>query len=490
MKGRQYLDFLEKWELINDNPLDLAVELFEKDIFEDFLKDWSNLHSNSFQNDKIWEEDAGLPVIPTSGTYHANPDLIANVTLYNDRQIIQDPVDKAIEITGTNPIEHLPRFSSFLKRNLQMVLDLQPLFREDLVELMPYQFLVSKFSEELDNQLNKDYIETGSLKYIEDRMKWKVYPESNILAFRAGDLNILLYERYGIFDRSTMKETKNGLFIKTRIPSNLDGVKEDEIKKWVQGQFYKHSSQIANIINERLLLAELFSGSIATNEILTYEFIKSKNRNLIQKAKEPIIAVHPIPILGKVDLEKFIEFRSNELPSFISFREEWNEGKGILKGDVLSSEWIDSLNKELKKCNDELNKNKKTLFEEITVSSRWAGLGIGVGVLAGALFSAAFLTGLVPLTREIKDAWSNYLQNRNSIEAGSPFFLLNVIDEKTDTIRTDIPRDLPEKMELAPEAIQSSLETLEGAPFIYYKPPQTMSSKKETKKEIEDNQEL
>jgi hypothetical protein len=481
------LNFLEKWELINDKPLDLAVELFEKDIFEDFLKDWSNLHSNSFQNDKIWEDNAGLPVIPTSGTYHANPDLIANVSLYNDRQIIQDPIDKAIEITGTNPVEHLPRFSSFLKRNLQMVLDLQPLFRENLVELMPYQFLVSKFSEELDSQLNKDYIETGSLKYIEEKMKWKVYPESNILAFRVGDLNLLLFERYGIFDRSTMKETENGLFIKTRIPSNLKGVKEDEIEKWVHGQFHKHSSQIANIINERLLLAELFSGSIATNEIVTYEFIKSKSRNLTQKEKEPIISVHPIPILGKVDLEKFIEFRSNELPSFISFREEWNEGKGILKSDVLSNNWVDKLNNELKKCNDELNKNKKTLFEEIAISTRWAGLGIGVGVLAGALFSAAFLTGLIPLTREIKDAWSNYLQNRISIEAGSPFFLLNVIDEKTDIVRTDIPRDLPEKMELAPEAIKSSVDTLEGAPFIFYDLPQTKSKRKESTKEKEDN---
>ena len=472
MKGKQYLNFLEKWGIINDRPLDIAIEHFEPKTLEQFLKEWLVLHIESLKNDEFWSNNAGLPLIPTSGISRTNIDLIANIALYDDRQIIHDPIDIALKNTGTNPIQHLPRFVSFLKRELENIIELQPLIRVNLIELIPYQFIVSNFSKNLTEQLHRDWFESESLKYIEERMKWRVYIDSNILAFHIGDLDTLLFEKYGIINKDIMEETENGLMFQCVFPPNLENIDKDVINNLAYQQFHKHSSQIANNINENIILAELFSGSIATNEMLTHEFIKRKNAVTPQRIKDTNISTHHIPILGKINLEKFVDFRANELPSFVSFREEWNEGRGLFAGEISSKNWIENLNQELYKCKKELEKNKKRLHNNILESSGWAGVGICVGVLAGSLVEVATLTTMVPFVRDIKDKWMDYLKDRSSIKTSTPFFLLNVIDRKTNNIKTDIPPDLSEKMTISQETIKSSLSMWNGAPIIVPKYPQ------------------
>ena len=206
--------------------------------------------------------------------------------------------------------------------------------------------------------------------------------------------------------------------------------------------------------------------------MLTHEFIKRKNAVTPQRIKDTNISTHHIPILGKINLEKFVDFRANELPSFVSFREEWNEGRGLFAGEISSKNWIENLNQELYKCKKELEKNKKRLHNNILESSGWAGVGICVGVLAGSLVEVATLTTMVSFVRDIKDKWMDYLKDRSSIKTSTPFFLLNVIDRKTNNIKTDIPPDLSEKMTISQETIKSSLPMWNGAPIIVPKYPQ------------------
>lgn len=473
MKGKEYLDFLEEWELISDNSLNEVIERFEPETLEQFLNQWSKLQINSLKNDDIWNYDAGLPMIPTSGDCRANIESIANMALYDDRQIINDPIDIALGIAGCDPIKYSPRFRNILKTDLENIIKLQPLMRENLIEIMPYQHIISKFSKRLKNQLNRDWSENESLKYIEERMKWKVYLESNILAFRIGDLDISPMARYGIISRDGMEETDDGFNFQFYIPSDLEGIDNDTINNWIAGEFYKQSSQVANNINEKILFAELFSGSIATSEILTYEIIKRKNSNVSQQGGGAQFSMHYIPILGKVNLEKFIDFRANELPSFVSFREEWNEGRGLFTGEVSAKGWSDNLNQELDNCKTELKKNKKVLQKNILESAGWAGLGVGFGVLGGALLTSAAITAILPFVRDIKNSWADYLHDRSSTKTSTPFFLLNVIDKNTNKIKTDIPPDLPKKITISKKAIESSIPTMTGAPIYDSHCPQT-----------------
>ena len=289
-----------------------------------------------------------------------------------------------------------------------------------------------------------------------------------MLAIRFGDLDGIRVEKYGYLEHDTIKETENGIIVKGVFPPTLEGIEKEDITNWVHSMFHKNTTIVARNINESILLAELFSGSNATCETLTYNFMKMKNSSITQE--NPNLSTHYIPIMGEVNLERFVDFRSNEMPSFTSFREEWTEGRGLFKGDISSKDWLGKLNQELNKCEMELKNIKKDLRSTLLGASAWSGLGITVGVFTGGLLVPVILTGMVPLARDIKNDWNKYLQTKQKIESSSPFFLLNVIDQNTHEIKTDIPKDLPTNLTMSNEVLQGSLETMKGAPIIdpYY----------------------
>jgi hypothetical protein len=470
MKGNLYLRLLERWEFINDLPLDVAIKEIDPEMLNSLLQEWQALHESSIQSDGVCNKVTELPMIPVSSINLLNPDLIANVALYSDRQIIQDPIDCAIEKT-IDPIENIPRFLFYLKRGMRDLAKLRPLLRENLIELIPYSSFESKFSLEINNQLYKDWFDNTALHYLENKIKYKLYKESNVLAFQVGDLNTMPFERYTIFGGGEVNETEDYLEVDTVTPASLDNVDPQIINKWVTGMKHITSNRIANKINRQLLTAELFSGSVATNELISYEFINRKCFKL-SSTQANQGSIHKIPILGNIDLEKFVDFRSNELPSYIAFRQEWNEGRGLFKENTSSQEWMDNINKELEKCKQEINKNKKKIFNNVVSGFTWAGLGVMAGIYTGDLLNPAILTNLVPFIRDMKNALGAYYEMKQSFRGSSPFFLVNVIDGRNNRMRTDVPLDLPEKMPFNLEKIISPLSILAGTPIMREASPQ------------------
>jgi hypothetical protein len=341
---------------------------------------------------------------------------------------------------------------------------LEPLLRENLIELKPYQCIESQFSSELRTQLYKDWFDNKALHYLESRIKCKLYKEDNVLAFQVGDLETLPFERYAMIGGKIIEESGDSIVVPVTSPPNLDGIDPIIIDNWIENMFHITSNRIASRINKQLVMAELFSGSIATDEIISYEFIKRKCFKLSSEENK-LTSIHKIPILGNVNLEKFVNFRSNELPSFISFRQEWNEGRGIFKDDTSSQAWIDYIDAELNKCKNELTKNKKKILNNVIEGSVWAGLGVIAGIYTGDLLSPACLANLVPFIRDVRNALGAYYEKRRSFGASSPFFLVNVLDNATMRVRTDNPMNLPEKMPFDLEKAISPISILEGVPI-------------------------
>ena len=164
MQGSEYIDFLIRWELIDISNEIVNLDTITADSFEYFYKEWIKIHESSLQNENIWNDNAGLPSVPTSGTNHINPMLLSNNALYHDRQLVSDPIEIALINTGTNPIDNIDRFNNFMEFELKSLFGYYPLVREDLIEIMPFGLITSKFSLSLKQEIEKDWVENNSLK--------------------------------------------------------------------------------------------------------------------------------------------------------------------------------------------------------------------------------------------------------------------------------------------------------------------------------------
>jgi hypothetical protein len=469
MKGNIYLKLIEQWEFLKDIPLDAATKEIDPDVLNSLLREWQALHASSIQSEGICSKETEMPMIPVSSIDQMDPDLIINIALYSEKQIIQDPIDSAIGKT-INPLEDIPRFLFYLRKGMDSLAILKPLLRENLIELIPYQCIESQFSSELKDQLYRDWFDNKALQYLESRTIYKLYKDNNVLAFQVGDLDTLPFERYAMMGGKIIEKTDESIVVPLISPSNLDEIDSKKINDWIDNMFHITSNRIASKINKELVMAELFSGSIATDEIISYEFIKKKC-SISLSTENKLTSLHKIPILGDVNLEKFLDFRSNELPSFISFRQEWNEGRGLFNEDTSSQEWMENINNELTKCRKEIIKNKKKILDNIVEASVWAGLGVMAGIYTGDLLNPACLTNLVPFIRDVRNALGAYYEMRSSFNASSPFFLLNVLDNVNMCMRTDNPLDLPEKMPFDLEKIIPP-SILEGMPLRKEEYPQ------------------
>lgn len=434
MKGKEYLKFLDKWEFLDELPIERIQEVAAGNI-EQLLDEWKALHEYSFRNDGAWNKNE-LPIIPISAIENINPDLIANIALYNNSQIIRDPIDIAFEETWRDPLNHKIRFLGYFKEELRNIIKLEPLISENLIDFMPCTYLISKIPS--PNKLCQEWLEDKASTYIMDRMEYKIYPEHNILVIQIGDSKSILFARFGQIARVD-EDTRMAYSV---IPSNLKDINETSIQKWKAHQLNKRCKEFADQINEKILIAKSFSESLATDEMITYNYIK----NIIQGQQETHLdmAVHKIPILGKINIEKLLKLRSDELPSFSSFRQEWREGRGLFAKDVASKEWTDHINKELDTCERELTKAKSRLIRNLFIDSSLMGMGVAIDLISGNLSVPSLAKDMLVGAKFIRD-YFDYKENVMPIEASTPFLLLNVIDINSNKWRTDIPERLPEK---------------------------------------------
>jgi hypothetical protein len=442
MKGKEYLKFLDKWEFLDELPIE-RIQEFASGNIEDLLTEWIALHEYAFRSDDTLNNNE-LPIIPISAIENINPDLIANIALYNDRQIIRDPIDIAFEESWREPLNHKLRFLGYFKEEIRNIIKLEPLIQENLIDFMPCTYLMSKIPS--PNKFYQDWPEDKMRNYIMKRAEYKIYPEDNILVLQIGDSRSILFARFG----KIAELDENTRIVYSVVPPNLNDTDVTSIKKWKDYQLNKFLGDFIEGINEKILIARSFSESLATDEMVTYNYIKYMTQD---RPEPPLnITVHKIPILGKINIEKFLKLRSDELPSFSSFRQEWREGRGLFERDVASKEWTDYINNELNTCEHEINKAKSGLFKDLFVDGSLMGMGVAVDLISGNLSIPSLATAILDGVKVIRD-YFGYKKNIAPIEASTPFLLLNVIDTKSNTWRTDIPECLPEKPPLEMESL-------------------------------------
>jgi hypothetical protein len=442
MKGEDYLKFLAKWEFLDELPIERIREVAAGNI-EELLTEWKALHEYSFRNNDTWDNNE-LPIIPLSAIENINPDLIANIALYNDRQIIRDPIDIAFEETWRDPLNHKLRFLGYLKEELRNIIKLEPLIRENLIDFMPCTYLISKIPS--SHRLYQEWLEDKASTYIIDRTEYKIYYEHNILVLQIGDSRRILFARFGQItgiDEDTQ-------MVYSIVPPNLKDIDETSIQKWKDHQINRRCNEFTNQINEKILIARSFSESLATDEIINYNYIKATMQG---KPENPLeMTLHKIPILGKINIEKLIKLRSDELPAFSSFRQEWREGRGLFARDIASKEWTDHINKELDTCERELNKAKSKLIRNLFIGGSFIGMGVAIDLISGNLSIPSLAKDLFGGAKVIRD-YFDYKENVTPIEASTPFLLLNVMDINSNKWRTDIPERLPEKPPIDMESL-------------------------------------
>lgn len=434
MNGEEYLKFLEKWEFLDDLPIERIQEVAAGNV-EDLLAEWKTLHEYSFRKDDAWNNNE-LSIIPISAIENINPDLIANIALYNDRQIIRDPIDIAFEEAWRDPINYRMRFLGNFKEELRNIIKLEPLIRENLIDFMPCTYLISKIPS--SNELYREWPEDKASAYILDKTEYKIYSEHNILILQIGDSRMILFARFGQI-AGVDEESK---MVYSIVPPNLKDINETSIQKWKDHELNKRCKEFADQINEKILMAKLFSESFATDELITYNYIKNIMQG--QSGTPSDMVVHKIPILGKINVEKLLKLRSDELPSFGSFRQEWREGRGLFAKDVASNEWTDHINKELNACKNELKKAKNKLIRNLFIDGSLMGIGIAIDLISGNPPISSLATDILSGAGAIRD-YLDYKEVVAPIEASTPFLLLNVLDINSNKLRTDIPERLPEK---------------------------------------------
>jgi len=143
-------------------------------------------------------------------------------------------------------------------------------------------------------------------------------------------------------------------------------------------------------------------------------------------------------------------------------------GRGLFKEKMSSETWINNVNRELDECKVEMEKSKQKIVDNVIEGFAWAGLGVVAGVLSGTLLNPAIITVMPFQLRDIKNAAFAYDEMKKSFSSSSPFFLLNVIDRRTNSVKTDMPLDLPEHM---PFNLSKTHLRLEGAPMKREKTP-------------------
>jgi len=197
---------------------------------------------------------------PISEMEFVNPDLVANIALYTDRQIIRDPIDIAFEEVRRDPLTNPLRFLGFVNEEMKNITKLKPLIDEDLIDFMPCPYLIPKMLPHY--KPNQNWFSKEAIAYIKERTKCRLYPESNLLIFYIGDTNIFTFERYG--EIAGVDEDKKLVY--TITPPDLENVDDGLIQKWKYIMLEENINNFANQINEKLLIAKLFSGAIATDE--------------------------------------------------------------------------------------------------------------------------------------------------------------------------------------------------------------------------------
>jgi len=232
MKGNKYLSLMDKWGFIRDLSLEDAIKQIDPYDLESLLKEWSILQEESFKTEDICTTSPEIPMVPVTSTADLSPDLIANIALYSDNQIIPDPIDIALDKT-INPFENIAGFLLYLKEGMASIEKIRPLLRENLVELVSYRSIESQFSSDLRDQLMKDWSDYKTIQFLNNKIKYKLYLNDNVLAFQVGDANIIPFERFADIGGKVIDETDESISVATIIPSDLRDIDSERIRQWV-----------------------------------------------------------------------------------------------------------------------------------------------------------------------------------------------------------------------------------------------------------------
>jgi hypothetical protein len=191
-----------------------------------------------------------------------------------------------------NPAYVTPNISAVkddLKFTIPTILELEPLVRGGVVQLVPYPALQQTLLKLAKNQIENDLKSSDWKKEIVQNIAYKLYPEKNVLLMSLGNPSYSDYRGFR-FGRivGTEEETSESLLVKMISPDSLLdktlGITQEDIDLWIASEINNEIFRTTRTLNENVVLSEAMNTNIVTDNEVYEKMLGLKNISLTGKS--------------------------------------------------------------------------------------------------------------------------------------------------------------------------------------------------------------
>lgn len=373
-------------------------------------------------------------------TYHPRrvPALIRQLSLYSTKIVVRDPIYDAL----FNPAYVKPNIRAVkdgLKFAVPTILELEPLVRTGIVQLVPYPALQPTLLKLAENQIETDLKSKDWKKEISQSIAYKLYPEKNLLLMSLGSPSYGDY-RFFRFGKivGTEKETSESLFVKMTSPDSLLdktlGITQEDIDAWIGSEINNEVFRTTKTVNENVILSETLNTNVVTDNEVYEKMLGLKNITLTGKSLSnlfPSLLQISVPFIDNLSFEKLAELREKEKNSFLDFQLFLKNFAGKIDCSKPSGirEQIRQIAKEelepiLRKLTTEYQRIEKTALIRgvprvvIAFGTVITSLAIGepIGIALGSIASWK-------LFKDVTDEYATFLERETKLKDNSLYFL-------------------------------------------------------------------
>lgn len=375
---------------------------------------------------------------PLSARRHVMPALLRPLCLYAEKIVVRDPVyDSLFNPAYVEP--NIEAIKAHLQWGIPYLLETEPLVRAGILHFVPFMALKASLIEAVGESIETDLKNEAWKKKIVGNIKYKLYPEKNVLLMSLGKPigDDYKFFRYGKIVGH--EDTKNGaLLVKMVSPHSLldkrFNITISDISSWITSEVNNELIRTTSAINENLLLSEALNTSVVTNHQVYEELLRFKARSSISNAEAkvlPYLTKLNLPFIDNIPLEKVVELREQEHESFHDFRlvlqELCKEIETSTPSDIKTAvqQIVEKALKPQIRALDREFKRIRTHALIRSVPRAMLAFGtlitsISVGIpLISALGSVATLK----LFKDVSDEYAEYLSNRMKLKSNSMHFL-------------------------------------------------------------------
>lgn len=423
--------------------------LSEKDLIQ-LSKDIAEFHNKNVPSviQNLRQRKKEFNSYPINHNPHETS-LLRPMALYSEQVVIRDPIADSF----SNPAYSTPNvdaIKSSLNSAVSTLLEIEPLVRIGIVQLVPFYALQESLIETVNQKVDED-LKDGQWKgTIVKGIKYKLYPDQNTLLLSLGPPASGSYMcfKYARSLPESLKEDDKSVVVEMVIPDSLTGyphgITESDINSWIDTEINNEVFRTTEKINQNLLLAEALNTSIVTNNdvydsLLSLKVKNAGKANADSKAISSILKF-TVPFVDNLPFEKIAELREKEKDSFLdlqmllrdlSRKIEYSSPADLQEqAQKIASEEVSPL---LRKLNREFDRIRKSAIIRSVPRAAIAFGTIAVSVASGTpLIMALGSIASLKLFKDVSDEYASYLEKELSLKDNSAYFLWKVSKTSID----------------------------------------------------------